>query len=158
MVLSMAPLHSLCHNDQNEVKHDFVSHVMPLVPGLLSCDAKCISNGIILFTRWRQLKQGVIGSFGHVMLLLPVWASHETDGIVDGIILFARSRWLKQGTTWLSGHVMPVFVSYDTDGIINTTFSLVSSKLIKMTCNITFESFDNVGLASEWHFQQWHCQ
>ena len=28
MVLVMAPLHSLGHNDQNEVKHGFFSHVM----------------------------------------------------------------------------------------------------------------------------------
>ena len=51
MVLSMAPLHSLGHNDQNDVKHYFFSHVMPLVPALLSCGAKCITSGIILFNR-----------------------------------------------------------------------------------------------------------
>ena len=34
-----APVHLSGHNDQNEVKHDFFSHVMPLEPALLSCDA-----------------------------------------------------------------------------------------------------------------------
>ena len=43
----MALLHSLDHIDQNEVKHDFVSHVMPLAPPLLSCDARCIISGTI---------------------------------------------------------------------------------------------------------------
>ena len=56
MVLSMAPLHSLDHNDQNNVKN-----VMPLVPALLSCDANCIINGTI---RCRQLKQGVTWPLG----------------------------------------------------------------------------------------------
>ena len=40
MVLSMSPFHSLCHNDQTEVIYDFFSHVRPVVPALLSCDAK----------------------------------------------------------------------------------------------------------------------
>ena len=51
MVKPMAQLHSLDHNDQNEVTHDFFSHVTPLVPALLSCDAKYIINGTILFIR-----------------------------------------------------------------------------------------------------------
>ena len=49
MVLPMAPLHSLGHNDQNEVKHDFFSHMMPLTPELLQCDPNYIINGIIVF-------------------------------------------------------------------------------------------------------------
>ena len=35
IVLSIAPLHSLGNNDQNEVKCDFFRHVMPLLPALL---------------------------------------------------------------------------------------------------------------------------
>ena len=34
MVLSMSSLHPLGHNDQNEVKYNFLSHVIPLVPAL----------------------------------------------------------------------------------------------------------------------------
>ena len=37
--MSMAPLHLLGDNDQNEVKHCFFSHVIPLGPALLPCDA-----------------------------------------------------------------------------------------------------------------------
>ena len=37
----------LCKSDQNEVKHDFFSHVKPLVPVLLSCDGHCIINDTI---------------------------------------------------------------------------------------------------------------
>ena len=51
MVLLMAPLHSLNHNNENQVKHDFFSNVMLLVSVLLSCDANCIMIGIIVFIR-----------------------------------------------------------------------------------------------------------
>ena len=37
MVLSMTPLHLLGHSDENEVKHELLSYVMPLVPALQSC-------------------------------------------------------------------------------------------------------------------------
>ena len=42
------------------------SQVMPIVPALLPCDANCIINGIILFIRWRQSKQGVTWLFWSV--------------------------------------------------------------------------------------------
>ena len=58
IVLSMATLYSLGHNNQNEVKQDFFSHIMPLAPALLSCDANCITNGTIFFIRYRKLKKG----------------------------------------------------------------------------------------------------
>ena len=45
----MAPLHSLGYTDQNKVKYDFFSHVIPLGPALLQYDANYIINGIILF-------------------------------------------------------------------------------------------------------------
>ena len=45
----MAPLHSADHNDKNEVKHNVISHVMPLIPALLLCDINCIIKGTILF-------------------------------------------------------------------------------------------------------------
>ena len=43
MALSIAPLHSLNHNDQNNMKHGVFSYVMQLVPALLSCDANVSS-------------------------------------------------------------------------------------------------------------------
>ena len=50
-VLPMASLHSLGHTDQNEVKLDFFTQVMPLASTLMSFDAKCIINGTILLIR-----------------------------------------------------------------------------------------------------------
>ena len=50
-MLLMSQLHSIGHSDQNEVKHDFLDHAMPLVLALLSCDVNCINNGTILFIR-----------------------------------------------------------------------------------------------------------
>ena len=43
MLLSMAPLHLLGHNNQNEVKHD-LAHVMPLAPVLASHGTDGIEN------------------------------------------------------------------------------------------------------------------
>ena len=57
MLLSMAPLHLLGHNDQNEVKCDSV-HVMPLASVLTSHGASSIENDIILFLTSKQLKWG----------------------------------------------------------------------------------------------------
>ena len=51
MVLSMVPFHALGHNDQNEVKDDFSSHVMALLPALQSFDINHIINGTIYFIR-----------------------------------------------------------------------------------------------------------
>ena len=56
MVLSMEPLHSLGHNDQMTWNMTF-SHVMPLVPIVLSCDANCIINGTILFNSMKKIKK-----------------------------------------------------------------------------------------------------
>ena len=49
MVLSVASLHSLGNKYQNEMKHDFLSHLIHLLIALLSHDANSIINGIILF-------------------------------------------------------------------------------------------------------------
>ena len=63
MLLPMAPLHLLSHNDQNEVKPYFLNHGMPLVLALLSYN--CIISSTILFIRWRQLKQSMISNWLH---------------------------------------------------------------------------------------------
>ena len=46
---SMAPLHSLGQDDQNEVQHDFLCHVMPWVPVSASHDADGSINGTTAF-------------------------------------------------------------------------------------------------------------
>ena len=50
LVLAMKLLHLLGKNDQNDMKHDLFSHVMPSELALF-CDAYCINNGTILFIR-----------------------------------------------------------------------------------------------------------
>ena len=45
MAPSMVPLHFLGQDDQNEVQHDIIGHLMPLV--LASHDADGIINGTI---------------------------------------------------------------------------------------------------------------
>ena len=59
VVLSMAQLNLLGHNDQIKEIYDFLNHVMSLVPVVLKCDAKCIINDSILCIRARQVKQGM---------------------------------------------------------------------------------------------------
>ena len=123
VLLSTVPLHSLGHNDQNEVKHDFFSYVMITASWMASLCSLCEGNQNKV---WHD-------SFGHVMPLAPVWASHDLDGIVNGSILFVRSRWLKQCATWS-------LASHDTDHIINATIAFVSFKMTKMRCNMIFFS------------------
>ena len=45
--VSMAPLHSLGHDDGNEVQHDCIGHMMPLASASVSCNAGGIINSII---------------------------------------------------------------------------------------------------------------
>ena len=105
MVFSMAPLHSLGPNDQNEVKHDFFRYLVPLVPALLACDTNWIIKDIISFIRWRQLKWDVHNSFGHAMLLAKVWTPNNTNGTVNGTIAFVSSRWSKWDANWLFSYL-----------------------------------------------------
>ena len=60
MVLSMASLHALGLHDQNEVKHNFFSHGMPLVSAVLSHGANYTINSTFLLITLRKLKQSVI--------------------------------------------------------------------------------------------------
>ena len=54
MALSMAQLHLLCQDDQNEVQHDFFGYVILLAPVLASHDVK----GTTAFINWRWSKWG----------------------------------------------------------------------------------------------------
>ena len=47
----MASLCALGHNNQNEVKHYLLSHVMPLVPAFMPYDANCTINGITVLIK-----------------------------------------------------------------------------------------------------------
>ena len=51
MVFSIAPLHSLGHNNKKIGENYIFRHVMPLLPALLSYDANRIINDITLLIR-----------------------------------------------------------------------------------------------------------
>ena len=53
---SMAPLHSVGPENQNEVQHDSFDHAMPLAQTLASHDINGSVNGTTAFLRSRQLK------------------------------------------------------------------------------------------------------
>ena len=99
-MLPMAPLHSLGNIDQNKVKRELFGHVMQSEPASLSCDANCIVNGIILFIRWRQLKQVLYDSCScdvntSASITWHWWYCQWYH------ILFVRSRWLTVVATYL---------------------------------------------------------
>ena len=52
--MSMAPLHSIYQEDQNEVQHDFLGHVIPLASA--AHDADGVVSSTTAFPRSRQLK------------------------------------------------------------------------------------------------------
>ena len=58
MASSMAALHFLGQDDENEVKHDISGHVIPLAPVSVSHNATSIVNGTIAFLKSRQLIRG----------------------------------------------------------------------------------------------------
>ena len=57
MASSVAPLHFLVQDDQNEMQHDFFSHLTLLALASASCDATGIVNNTIVFITSTQLKQ-----------------------------------------------------------------------------------------------------
>ena len=56
MVFSITQLHMLVQDSQKEVKHDFLSHMMP---ASVLCDADSIVNGTITFVGLRSSKNKV---------------------------------------------------------------------------------------------------
>ena len=76
---SMAPLHSLGQDDWNEMQHDFLGLLTPLMPVSVSHTTFGIINGTTAFLRLRWSKWGVTWLFGHVMPLALVSASCDSD-------------------------------------------------------------------------------
>ena len=110
-MFTMASLHLLGHNDKNDVKNDFFSHVMQNASSMTPFCSLCEDS-------WNKVWHD---SFGHIMLLAPVHVLHDPNGILNSPILFVRSRWLKQDAKWLFG-------SCDASGGINSitmTFSVI---------------------------------
>ena len=87
----MTPFHLVGHNDQNEVKHDFFSHVMLSVLPLvivtnLSHDTEGIVNGTTLLGQ-DDLNKVKHHFSGHVM---PMFAS--ADAIINSTTVFISTR------------------------------------------------------------------
>ena len=124
MVLSMTPLPSLSYSDQNEVKNNFFSHLIPTAPQLLSCDANCIISGTFC-SSGEDMKQG---------MTLLFWSCDVAGTSVSitwhwwhckGANLFARSRWSNKVQHDIYDHVMSVLASHDTDCSIKSTIALL---------------------------------
>ena len=80
MALSMAQLHLLPPDDQNEEQHDFFGHFMPLQPllaphvvhGIVNDTTACIGSG-----NKNEVQYNV---FGHVIPLALVLSPNNTNG------------------------------------------------------------------------------
>ena len=57
MISSTAALHFLVKDDQNEMQHDFFSHLKLLALESASCDANGIVNNTTVLIRSGQLKE-----------------------------------------------------------------------------------------------------
>ena len=143
MVLSRAPLHSLDHNDQNEMEYDFLVkwyhwyHHCCHVTGSSMVPFCSLGED-----NWNKVCHA---SIGHVILLAPVWDSHDTKGIINSTILFVHPRWLNNVQHDILGPVIPVLASHDTNGIINSTIAFANSRWSKSEATWLFQSFDTVG-------------
>ena len=155
MVLPMAPLYSLGPNDQNEVKHDFYSYVMPLIPPLLLRDANYITTGIILFISWRNLSK-VWHDF------LVIWCCwHQCEHHMTLIALSVTPFHFLSQNDWnkvqhnLFGHVIPVFAHMTLMALL---IAFVTSRWSKWDATWHFCSFDTDGTGISIMWCQWHCQ
>ena len=152
MVLSMAILHSLGHNDQNDMKHLLFSQLIPLLPALLSKDANCIINGIISSLGVGNLNKAWQDFWSCYAAATILWALH---GIVNDTILFARWRWLKQGATRL-------FVMWHQCWHHMTLMAPLIPPLHLFAqvirCNMNFFSHLILGTSISIMWCQWHCQ
>ena len=99
---SVVSLHSLCHNNQNEMQH--FGHVMTLASTSNNTDG--IINGTITFLRERWPKWGATWLFGQVMLSALV--SHDASGIINGNICIPQIKMIDTGyNITFFGHVTP---------------------------------------------------
>ena len=79
MTLSIAPLHSVCPDDQQEMQNDFLDDVMPLVLASTSCNADNINSHTISSLGQDDKVEVQHDFFGHVTLL--VLSSYGTTPI-----------------------------------------------------------------------------
>ena len=91
MVSLMAPLHSLGQENQNYVQHDFLGHVIILVPVSMSDQTDGIINITTGFLVSKQSNEIEVQHdfFGHLMSFAPVSESH--DSIIHDAIAILNS-------------------------------------------------------------------
>ena len=102
---SMAPFHSLCQNDWNEVQYDFLvmcchwhwhkQHVMLMALSITS----------LHFLDQDDQNEVQHDFSGHLMPLALMLASQDVTCIVKGTTTSLTSRQSKCGATWIFGHV-----------------------------------------------------
>ena len=107
-VSSVTPFHFIGQDDQNEMQHDFFSH---LTLAWALCDANGIVYSTIVLIRSRWLKQCTTSLF---------WSCNAIDASVSVMwcqqchqwhIPFLRSRWSKGRCNDVFGYVIPVTTS-----------------------------------------------
>ena len=140
-VLPITSLHSLGHNDHNEVEPDFSSHVIPFVPALLPHDANCIISCTIFFIGWRQLKQGLTWLF---------WACDAIGTSASITWCWCYYKWYHTLDEWNRCNMTSMVMWYlYLHQMILTESSLIPLhfyfKIIKVRCNMTFSVI-------------WHCR
>ena len=149
VVLSKAPLHSLGHNDQSEVKQEFLVMYWHFYQYCCYVEQTATSMAPLCEDNWNKVWHD---SFGHIMLLAPVPTSHDT-GIVNDTILLGQDDWNKVQHD-VFGHMMAVLASHDTAGIINSTITFVCSRWSKW---VKHDFFSPVGTCISIMVCQEHC-
>ena len=131
---SMAPLHLLGQDNQDEVQHDCFGHVMPLISTSILCDVYGIVNGITAFLRSRQSKWGVTWLFGSCettgtdISITWWWQCHQWHNCIS------YKNMIEMVQQDVFGHMMPlaqVFASHDADSIINGTIVFLRTRWSK---------------------------
>ena len=143
MVLSVAPLHSLGHNDQTEVKHDVFSHLIPLVPTLLSFDTKC-TVGIsvsITWNWWYFQWHHFVSKVKMIETRYSMTSSWgDTGDIISNTTTFVSSRWSNQDENWplQSFHTWHQHQHHVGLMAISTIPCIHQAKMTQTMCNIKF--------------------
>ena len=152
MSSSISPVYLLVKYDQNEMQHDFFSHLTLLALPSGLCDANGIVNRTTVFIRSRQVKL-CARVFCHLMplMLVSVIVSHDANSVINGTISLVRSRLSEWYATWI------FWLCDDTGSNISSMWCqqhhqwyccICLVKIIKMRCNTA----TTVGISwCQWH-------
>ena len=138
------------------------SHMMPLVPELLSCNITCISNGTIMFIGWRQLKQGVTWFFWSCDVV-GISASIMTLMVLSlaPFCLLAWDNWNEAQHHFFDYLTPLVLASPHPDRFVNGTIAFLRPSWLKWSETWHFWSCDAIcnviGIMCHQWQHQWHC-